>query len=78
MIIFSTLIMRLRIVLKVAALTSQGLERDIAMPAPTKLSSSPTIADLESASKIIKDNLQADAGRVPELDVALVAAGGQD
>lgn len=52
----------------------QGLD---AMPAPTKLSSSPTIADLEHASKIIKDNLQADAGRVPELDVALVAAGGQ-
>ncbi|KAG8827238.1 hypothetical protein FRC19_004757 [Serendipita sp. 401] len=46
------------------------------MPVSTKLSASVPIADLESAGKVINEHIKADASRVPELDVALVATGG--
>jgi hypothetical protein len=46
------------------------------MPAVTKLSASSQVVELENAGKVIKEHLQADASRVPELDVALIGTGG--
>lgn len=39
-------------------------------------SASASLAQLEIAAKLISDNLQADASRVPDLDVALGIGGG--
>lgn len=49
---------------------------DCTMPAATKLNTAAPLAQLEIAGKLISENLQADATRVPELDVALVTGGG--
>ena len=49
---------------------------DSAMPAATKLNAVAPLAQLEIAGKLISENLQADAARVPDLDNALVTGGG--
>jgi hypothetical protein len=46
------------------------------MPAATKLNAVAPLAQLEMAGKLISENLQADAARVPDLDNALVTGGG--
>ncbi len=46
------------------------------MPAATKLNTVAPLAQLEIAGKLISENLQADAARVPDLDNALVIGGG--
>ncbi|CCA71270.1 related to NUP170-nuclear pore protein [Serendipita indica DSM 11827] len=47
------------------------------MPVSAKLNASVPIADLETAAKTIKEHIQADAARVPDLDVALGALSGK-
>lgn len=45
------------------------------MPALKLATATPNVGDLENAGRVIKEHLQADAARVPELDVALATSG---
>ena len=47
------------------------------MPVSTKLNASVPIAELETAGKVIREHIQADATRVPDLDVALGIVAGK-